>query len=124
MGRALRGLALVARLALLPLLATALPGCFQPDLPVCAFRCGTDVGNGRRCPESYTCQADDYCHLNGSTGACPWEAGTSTDMAAAAPADLAPDLAPPDLVPGPDLGAPDLTAPPDLGSPPDQAQKD
>ena len=58
-------------------LAVGLLGrCFSPDLPACSFRCGPA---DPMCPDEYECRADGYCHLLGSTAACPF----SMDLAPA-----------------------------------------
>lgn len=65
--------------------------CFQPDLPVCSYRCNTDEP---KCPDEYECRADRYCHKKGTTESCPFSM----------------DLAPP-----PDISMPrDQSMPPDL----------
>ncbi len=38
-----------------------LPGCFDPDIPDTAFRCGE---NGE-CPDGYECREDGCCHKIG-----------------------------------------------------------
>jgi hypothetical protein len=52
----------------------ALPACFSPDQPPCAFACSDDG----KCPEEYLCLSDGYCHLHGQMTACGF-----TDAAAA-----------------------------------------
>jgi|GEM_PF-3467617 len=49
-------------------LAMALSACFSPDQPLCTFTCGE---NGA-CPDDYECRADNFCHLKGSVGECPY----------------------------------------------------
>src|SRR5262249_60553159 len=56
---------------LLPAVLAALAGCFSPDLPDCAFRCGPDDG----CPGSMTCGGDGFCH-HGSSSVCLPSSGT------------------------------------------------
>jgi hypothetical protein len=75
---------------LLPGLAS-LSRCFSPTLPACSFICNKDEP---RCPDDYECRGDNYCHLRGSSEACPYSM----------------DLAPPqyDLSPPPDMSAVDL----------------
>jgi hypothetical protein len=57
---------LVFALALFGLSALAasigMAGCFDPDIPDIAFRCGA---NGE-CPEGYECRDDECCHRIGS----------------------------------------------------------
>lgn len=67
-------------------LLLALSRCFNPTLPDCSYRCGTQ---DPACPPEYECRQDRYCHLKGSTAACPYA------MDLRAPADLRPagDLA-------------------------------
>ncbi|MSP61523.1 MAG: hypothetical protein EXR72_14525 [Myxococcales bacterium] len=75
----------------------ALPACFDPDQPPCAFTCGI----ASKCPENYTCnKTDNYCHRNDFKGACPFpppDAATPPDQSATPPDLAPPDLAPPDL---------------------------
>lgn len=73
------------------------PACFSPEEPDCSFRCADSVGNSNHCPENYTCQADGYCHRNGTSSTCSY--------------GLPPDMSVPALV--------DMTAAPDLSSTPD-----
>lgn len=91
------------RLAIALACALSLPACFNPDQPACTFRCDSAIGNGRRCPESYSCGADNYCHLNGNTDVCPYavDSAVIVDMTAASP-DLTPaaDLTTVDASPG------------------------
>ena len=63
--------------------------CFSPDEPDCTFRCDKNVGNSGHCPDHYTCQADGYCHKNGTSTFCPYaaDAATSVVMDQSAPAD-------------------------------------
>jgi hypothetical protein len=61
----------------------ALPGCFEPDQPPCAYACGD---NGL-CPTDYQCLPDGYCHLHGQPGSCLYP------DASAALTDGGPDLA-------------------------------
>jgi hypothetical protein len=44
--------------------------CFSPTLPDCSYRCGPD--DQAACPAEYECREDRYCHLKGSTAACPY----------------------------------------------------
>ncbi len=49
-------------------------GCFKPEIPSVAFRCG----DGGMCPSGYSCGDDGCCHEEGSDpnehGAClVWE---------------------------------------------------
>jgi hypothetical protein len=84
-------------------LAVLLPGlvslsrCFSPTLPACSFICNKDEP---RCPEEYECRSDNYCHLKGSSEACPY----SMDLS-----PLPPDmLMIPDLAPPPDMAPADM----------------
>lgn len=43
--------------------------CYAPTYWDCAFRCGTKEPV---CPDEYQCRNDGYCHLRGSTAACPF----------------------------------------------------
>ncbi len=54
-------------LLLLCLLAIPLSHCYTPTYSDCAYRCGTDEP---RCPPSYECRSDNYCHLPDSTNIC------------------------------------------------------
>jgi hypothetical protein len=60
----------VAVLRLLVLLAAAavaaLPGCFSPRQPACAFSCATDG----LCPGDYHCADDGLCHRDDGQGMC------------------------------------------------------
>lgn len=79
--------------------------CFSPDLPACSFVCGTEEP---RCPTQYECRSDGYCHLSGSTEACPYTM------------DLSPAPARPDLSSSGDMATPpDMTVPPDMTTPTD-----
>jgi hypothetical protein len=61
-------------------LATGFAGCFNPDQPTCSYICSESEP---RCPDSYECRADNYCHLVGSTEACGFaDASVSTDLSA------------------------------------------
>jgi len=40
-------------------LGAAVPGCFKPDHPPCAFTC---IDPPHACPAGYTCGADNLCH--------------------------------------------------------------
>ncbi len=72
--------------------------CFVPDLPACAYICAP-AGVEPRCPGEYECRMDGYCHLKGSTEACPYSMDLGPDAAQARP-DLSmsttPDLTPDD----------------------------
>ena len=56
------GTALVAGLG-------SLSRCFSPTLPACSFVCNT---TDPKCPDEYECRSDNYCHLKGSSEACPY----------------------------------------------------
>lgn len=73
--------------------------CFSPDLPACSFICNTDEP---RCPGQYECRSDGYCHLVGSTEACPYTMDLSPgpprpDLSGSGDMSTAPDLASPDM---------------------------
>ena len=59
-------------------LGAAVPACFKPDHPACAFSCAAPP---RTCTSGYTCGADNLCHDPNSTGFCVIE------VADAAPPD-------------------------------------
>lgn len=74
--------------------ALGLSRCFVPDLPACAYICAPE-GTEPRCPGEYECRTDGYCHLKGSTEACPYSMDLGPDAAQARPdlsttADLTP----------------------------------
>jgi len=66
LARPLGGALLLGALALLG------ARCFNPTLPDCSYRCRAAEDGAPRCPEEYECRADLYCHLKGSTAACPY----------------------------------------------------
>lgn len=68
MRRALH-IAAVAVLAVAAL-GAAVPACFKPDHPACAFSCADAP---HTCPSGYTCGADNLCHDPNSTGFCSIE---------------------------------------------------
>lgn len=76
-----------ALLVALPLGAVVLLGarCFQPALPDCAYRCGSDEP---RCPPEYECRDDGYCHRRGTTTLCPFTMDLATPADLRPPADL------------------------------------
>ena len=79
-------------LALSGALVMTLGQCFSPDLPVCSYQCASDEP---ACPDDYECRTDGYCHLKGSTEACPYSMDLGPDAAQARPdlsttADLTP----------------------------------
>lgn len=68
------------RFAVIVLLATS-AGCFNPSKPTCSFVCAdTDP----KCPDDYSCGADNYCHLKNSTAPCGFSdaAAPLSDMSA------------------------------------------
>jgi hypothetical protein len=67
--------ALAAGLVLV--LGGGLGACFSPEQPTCAFTCSATG----LCPDNYVCQADGYCHKNGSTAACPFPDAAASDAA-------------------------------------------
>jgi hypothetical protein len=82
------------RFAVLALVGVALSlttsGCFNVDKPSCSYVCA-DVEP--RCPDSYECRADGYCHLTGTTDVCLFsDAAMPADMSVAVstPADMTP----------------------------------
>lgn len=81
--------------------------CFSPQLPACSYICNPTEP---KCPDTYECRADGYCHLRDSTEACPY----SMDLL---PPPARPDLfgtndlaAIPDMLPAQDLGDPDASS--------------
>lgn len=66
-------------------LGAAVPACFKPDHPACAFSCADPP---HTCPSGYTCGADNLCHDPLNTGFCLLE-----PVDAATPDAGAPDLA-------------------------------
>jgi len=77
--------------------ALALTRCFVPDLPACSYICAKE-GTEPRCPDEYECRMDGYCHLRGSTEACPYSMDLGPDAAQPRPdlATAAADLSPVD----------------------------
>lgn len=69
----------------------SLARCFQPDLPVCSYRCNTAEP---KCPDEYECRADQYCHRKGTTEACPYSMDLSMppDLAVTRDQSMPPDL--------------------------------
>ncbi|MDB4971483.1 MAG: hypothetical protein JWN44_7172 [Myxococcales bacterium] len=66
--------------------ALALPGCFSPDKPTCSYAC---ADTSPKCPESYECRTDGYCHLTGTTTACLFsDAAVPLDMSVATVPDM------------------------------------
>jgi hypothetical protein len=47
-------------------LGLALPGCFSPRQPACAFSCAADG----LCPAGYSCGGDGVCHRDDGQGTC------------------------------------------------------
>lgn len=70
--------------------------CFNPELPDCSYICNPKEP---RCPDEYSCQADGYCHLKGTTSACPY----TMDLSARPDLQSLPDLAPTADLSGRDL---------------------
>jgi hypothetical protein len=56
------------RLGLVVLLGAAAlaAACFSPREPACAFSCATDG----KCPPSYSCRPDGFCHRDDDAGVC------------------------------------------------------
>jgi hypothetical protein len=79
-------------------LSLAVAGCFNPDEPDCAFVCGPQG----KCPESYECRPDNYCHKVGTSGPCVGYTDASV------PDIGVPDLSMPDMTMMDDGGTPDL----------------
>lgn len=76
----------MSRLLAIAALMLACAGCFSPDKPICSYAC---ADTEPRCPESYECRADGYCHLVGTVSACPFsDAAMPQDMSAAAGSDM------------------------------------
>jgi hypothetical protein len=77
-------------LALAVAFAFAVPGCFHPDKPSCAFSCGEGA---RTCPAGYTCGSDNLCHNPNSTAVCLIELidASALETAPDAGSDLLPD---------------------------------
>jgi hypothetical protein len=74
------------RFALLALAGFTVSGCFNVDKPACSYVCAEVEP---RCPDSYECRTDGYCHLIGSTAACIFsDAAMPADMSVAVPPDL------------------------------------
>lgn len=72
--------------ALLCVSSLLLADCYAPSYSDCAFRC---AAKEPACPDEYECQKDGYCHLRGSTAACPFPS-VQPDLGAL-PADAATD---------------------------------
>jgi hypothetical protein len=61
-----RRLRLLALAVVLCGAAWALPACFNPQQPGCAFSCATDG----ICPAGYSCGTDQLCHRTDGQGTC------------------------------------------------------
>ncbi len=48
-------------------LGTAIPACFKPDHPACAFSC---IDPPHTCPSGFTCGSDNLCHAPNDPGLC------------------------------------------------------
>lgn len=87
------------RLAVLAVLASAalgaaVPACFNPVHPACAFTC---FDPPHTCPAGYTCGADNLCHDPNNQGFCDIElpdAATEDEGGADAEPDSRPDVPP------------------------------
>ena len=69
---------------LLAAAALALPACFNPQQPGCAFSCANDG----LCPSGYSCGSDKFCHRDDGQGSCSITTDAASD--AAKPADAKP----------------------------------
>jgi len=58
--------AVLRLLVVLAAAAVALPACFSPRQPACAFSCVTDG----LCPADYHCADDGVCHRDDGQGIC------------------------------------------------------
>jgi hypothetical protein len=84
-----------------------LAGCFNPDKPSCSYAC---ADSDPRCPDSYECRSDGYCHLMGTTDTCNFsDASVPLDMVTGNDLTSSPDIAnaidalqPDDLTPASD----------------------
>jgi hypothetical protein len=70
------------RFAGLLALGLALPGCYSPIQPGCAFSCAADG----LCPAGYSCGGDGVCHRDDGEGTCQIPA--QVDAARDAEADV------------------------------------
>jgi hypothetical protein len=71
-----RVLCAAAAILTLATLGVAVPACFKPDHPACAFSCAEPP---HTCPSGYTCGADNLCHDPLNSGFCllePFDAAT------------------------------------------------
>lgn len=74
--------------ATLAFAAASFSGCFNVDKPTCSYACSDTTP---KCPDSYECRTDGYCHLVGTTEACMFsDAAVPIDMSMSTPADLTP----------------------------------
>jgi hypothetical protein len=71
---------LVSIFALALAATTGFSGCFNVDKPTCSYVCSD---TSPKCPDSYECRSDGYCHLVGTTAAC-----TFADAAVQVPVDM------------------------------------
>jgi hypothetical protein len=62
--------ALAVLVAVAGALGAALPACFKPDHPACAFTC---IDPPHTCPPGFICGADNLCHDPNNSGICDIE---------------------------------------------------
>ena len=80
-------------------LGAAMPACFKPQHPACAFTC---IDPPHTCPSGYTCGADNLCHDPNNPGFCDivlGDAAASDADGVDAQPDLQADTAGPDAAP-------------------------
>jgi len=77
MRRQWRLAALAVLVAIAGALGVAVPACFNPDHPACAFTC---IDPPHTCPAGYVCGADNLCHDPNNPGFC--DIDTSMDAGA------------------------------------------
>jgi hypothetical protein len=80
----MRGWVLLA--VALGLCAAALPACFSPQQPACAFSCARDG----LCPPGYVCGGDGLCHRADGVGHCLLTPADAGDAGADGDASAAP----------------------------------
>jgi hypothetical protein len=75
-------------LAVAGALGAAMPACFKPDHPACAFTC---IDPPHTCPAGFTCGADNLCHDPNNAGICDIDAPADAAAADSGGADAGPD---------------------------------
>jgi hypothetical protein len=70
MRRQWRLAALAVFVAVAGALGAAVPACFKPDHPACAFTC---IDPPHTCPAGFTCGADNLCHDPNNPDICDIE---------------------------------------------------